>query len=69
MPRKTSQSLGPTIPVRFHPEVAASIRDTAERTRLTDADTIRKATEMGLPLLLQALGVKPARRPRLAKAA
>lgn len=66
MPEK-KQRLGTAIAVRFHPEVLASVKDAAERTRLSDSDTVRKATEMGLPLLLEALGVS-SKRPR-AKAA
>jgi hypothetical protein len=69
MPKKTSQLLGPAIPVRFHPEVVEHIKEAAEKTRLSDADTIRKATEMGLPLLLEALGFKSPRARRTAKAA
>ena len=58
MPRTASkETLGPTVPVRFHPEVRKDIKDASRATRLSEADTIRKATEMGIPLLLKALGV------------
>jgi hypothetical protein len=60
MPRTASKdSLGPTVPVRFHPEVRKDIRHASKAIRLSEADTIRKATEMGLPLLLSALGADP----------
>lgn len=50
------------MPIRFHPTVEKEIENTAGKIRLSKADTIRKATEIGLPHLLNALGVKPSRR-------
>jgi hypothetical protein len=58
MPKtRSKETLGSTIPVRFHPAVRRDIRAASVKIRLSEADTIRKATEMGLPRLLEALGV------------
>lgn len=63
MATKRPQRLSTAIAVRFHPEALAEVKAAAEKIRLSDSDTIRKATQLGLPRLLQALGVS-GKRPK-----
>lgn len=56
MPRtKSQETLGPTMPVRFHAATEKEISTASKKTGLSRADVVRQATKMGLPRLLEAL--------------
>lgn len=52
---KKQTKLGITIAVRFPDTTAEKIKEGAAETGLPEAMIIRKSTEMGLPILMQAL--------------